>query len=96
MLTAFQCEVVAFSTEYGDLICYDCAHAMLNEGLESATFYPVIRYSLDEEQVARADWYIDEAGHCATCQCLPDIYCDACNIELVAAYVDPDCAGEEE
>lgn len=96
MLTAYQCELVAFSTEYGDILCRQCAHDQLDEGLENATFYPIIRYDLDEEQVARADWYIEEAGHVEDCQCLPDICCDACCVELVAAYKDPDCEQEVE
>lgn len=51
MLTGFQCETAAYITEFGELLCPDC----FDRGDTLAR--PVIRYSLDEEQAARADGY---------------------------------------
>lgn len=92
MLTAFQCEVVAFQSEYGDLFCYDCAHAMLNEGALPSV-EPVIRYSLDEYQEQQGYEYCGEEeapwGEGSTeCACAPEILCDECGTELVEAYYD--------
>lgn len=87
MLTAYQCETVAYQTEYGDLLCPDC----FDRGDDFAR--PLIRYSLDEEQTYRA-----EDGYCAVtedswdnesgCGCEPAIYCDHCYAELLEEYVD--------
>lgn len=59
MLTAFQCEVIAYWTEDG-LVCAECATGTLeSEGGDAVAGYtPVIRYSLDEEQTAEAEEYI--------------------------------------
>jgi len=56
MLTAYQCEVVAFVTD-GGIICRDCAIARLDRGELDSEVSPLIRYSLDEEQsVMSEDW----------------------------------------
>jgi hypothetical protein len=89
MLTAFQCEVVAGYTEYGDILCADCC---VDEWTK-----PLIRYALDEEQVARGeDYYTDEDNHADECGCLPALWCDSCGAELVEGYVDTQCEDKQE
>lgn len=83
MLTAFQCEVVAGYTEYGDILCLSCA--------EDEWTKPLIRYALDEEQVARNEGVMDDPRHVEYCGCLYALECDSCTAELVEAYDDPDC-----
>ena len=91
MLTAFQCEVIAFMSEYGDLFCTQCAHSMLDEGCLPSV-EPVIRYSLDEEQTYRAEDFCaatwDDDPPYTECDCSPAIYCDECGTELVESYYD--------
>lgn len=98
MLTAFQCEVVAFWTD-GGLVCRDCAvRDFEDQGGERVSEYrPVIRYGLDEYQSESSyDW----DGECPlgnetpiragedSCSCAHAVVCDDCGDEILEAYED--------
>lgn len=89
MLTAYQCETIAGVTEYGTILCLDCASDEYVKAL--------IRYNLDEEQVSRSEGYYEDAdGHAEDCECLPVIECENCGAELVEEYVGSACEEKEE
>jgi hypothetical protein len=89
MLTGYQCEVVAGYTEYGDILCTDCCADEWTK--------PLIRYSLDEEQVARGgDMFEEDENHVADCECLFSLNCDSCGAELVEEYIDTRCEDKQE
>jgi hypothetical protein len=92
MLTAAQCETVAYSTPWGEFFCTGCAVARLEDegggGVEG--FEPIIRYSLDEyvseTNAERADDREESYPDC-TDDCEPfGLDCEACGNELVEPY----------
>jgi hypothetical protein len=99
MLTAYQCEVIAYWEEDG-LLCLDCAYEA-NAGLQGA----MSRYAVDEYQSERAydDTWCDVAGYvedwpegwvCGGCAAA--VTCEQCGAELVEEYCDGDCGVPDE
>jgi len=91
MLTAAQVETVAYQTEDGDMLCPHC--------FDIADTYarPVIRYALDEYDMAMSEYTFDESpDHADNCGCTMGVYCDACGVELSEPYVDPNCEDQRE
>lgn len=89
MLTSYQCETVAYVTEYGDLLCPDC----FENGGDFAK--PVIRYSLDEFQSGTGDDWCSHRGYYdydgEECGCEPSVNCSGCDDALLESWEDPDC-----
>jgi len=94
MLTAAQCETVAYTTPWGEFFCAACTVDRLETdgggGVEG--FEPVIAYSLDEYQQEASyndrqeDDFAERYPGC-TDDCVPrSIECDACGRELVEPY----------
>jgi hypothetical protein len=82
MLSAHQCEVVAFETPDG-VVCYDCGKAYVDNdvyfekcmrGLDDWPHRvdPVIRYTFDEQY-----------GTCHECGHDRDVECDDCGVPIV-------------
>lgn len=99
MLTAYQCETIAYMTE-GELLCPDCAYDA-NAGLADG----VSRYGLDEWQseVAYSDEWCAVGGYVEVrpenweCNgCAHAVYCDECGTELVEEYNAGDCGVPDE
>jgi hypothetical protein len=88
MLTAFQCETVAYIANDCEIVCPDCAELVRGDGPTK----PIIRYELDSEQGERWAgespediWGEDEAAEHSE-ECVPGIYCESCGNELVEEY----------
>jgi len=90
MLTAAQCETVAYVNEYGEFRCVECTHTLLEDegGDAVAGFRPWSRYELDEYQVETSIEY-QEQGEYEGCtdDCAPyAVDCEGCGAEIVEPY----------
>jgi len=89
MLTAAQCEVVAFASENGEIFCTECAHNAMDEGEDVSGYSPWIAYVADEYQSERANELGIEDGLPEGCteDCMPfALECENCGGEIVEAY----------
>ena len=90
MLTAAQCEVVAFANEFGEIYCADCAHEMMDGGEDVSGFAPWIAYVADEYVGENANERVSEEGLPEGCteDCEPfGLYCERDGRhEIVAPY----------
>jgi hypothetical protein len=87
MLTAFQCEIAAYVTENGELLCPECFESSFETGDDYAK--PLIRYSLDEWQTGSDEGFVcdDYTGEGDTCGCESALL-DEDGHELVEAYTE--------
>jgi len=92
MLTASQCETVAFTTPWGEVFCVECTHARLEQdgggGVDG--FEPMIRYSADTYAGEESNQRAGEDGLPEGCteDCEPfGLYCAAdSSHEIVEPY----------
>jgi hypothetical protein len=98
MLTAYQCETIAYMTD-SELLCPDCAYDA-NAGLADG----VSRYGLDEYQTASAyddEWcvtggYYEDLTDWECNGCARAVTCEQCGTELVEEYDAGDCGVPDE
>jgi hypothetical protein len=89
MLTAAQCETVAYTTPWGEFFCSECTVGRLEQdggpGVEG--FEPIIAYSLDEYASEMNADLVDDRPEDCTNECEPfGLNCDSCGRELVEPY----------